>query len=66
MYTHTDRHTHCRGSKLPLLGELLKFFMPSVQCQEHLVTKYSFQKRNQHKLLVSRAIFTLEYWLLEV
>lgn len=40
--------------------------MSSVQCQECLVTKYSFQERNQHKLLVSGAIFTLEYWLLEV
>lgn len=40
--------------------------MSSVQCQEYLGTKYSFQERNQHKRLVSRAIFTLEYWLLEV
>lgn len=59
-------HTHCRVWKLPILGEFIKFFKPSVQYHQHLVAKYSFQRRNQHKLLVSKDIFALEYWLLEV
>lgn len=51
--------------KLPILGEVLKFFMLPIQSQEHLAIKYYFQERNQHTVLVLIAIFAFEYWLIE-
>lgn len=58
-------HTHYIVKKIPILGEVLKFFMLPVQSQEHLAIKYYFQERNQQTPLVLRAIFAFEYWLPE-
>lgn len=58
-------YTHHTVKKLPILGEVLKFFMLPIQSQEHLAIKYYFQERNQHTVLVLIAIFAFEYWLIE-